>query len=58
MNLLEIPQFGREKDFIACIKQLLVRAHGGFLWMERPIPIDVDLISKIIGIPTNGMKPK
>jgi hypothetical protein len=47
MNLLEIPHFSRGKDVNACIKQLLACAvHGGFLWMDRPVPIDVDLIAK------------
>jgi hypothetical protein len=26
--------------------------------MDRPVPIDVDLILNIIGIPTNGVNPK
>jgi hypothetical protein len=58
MNLLEIPHFGRGKDVNACVKKLLERVHGGFLWMDRPIPIDVDLIVKITGMPTDGVKPE
>jgi hypothetical protein len=30
--------------------------HGGFLWLEEPISIDVELISFIIGLPSNGEK--
>jgi hypothetical protein len=40
------------------MNQLLVRVHGGFLWMERPFPIDVELILNIIGFPTDGVKPE
>jgi hypothetical protein len=58
MNLLEIPHFGRGKDVNACVKQLLARVHGGFLWMDRPVPIDVNLISKLTGLPTDGVKPE
>jgi hypothetical protein len=58
MNLLEIPHFGRGKDVNACVKQLLARVHGGFLWMDRPVPIDVDLIANITGLPTDGVKPE
>jgi hypothetical protein len=41
-----------------CVKQLLARVHGGILWMERSVPIDVDPIAKITGFPTNDVKPK
>ena len=44
MKLLEIPHFGRGEDVNACMKKLLETVHGGFFWMEIPIPIYVDLI--------------
>jgi hypothetical protein len=47
MNLLDIPHFGHGKNVILCVKKLVSRIHGGILWMERPIQIDVALISKI-----------
>jgi hypothetical protein len=40
------------------MKKLLARVHGGFLWMERPVPIDVDLIANITGLPTDGVNPE
>jgi hypothetical protein len=58
MNLLEIPHFERGKYVNNCIKQLLALVHGGILWMDRPVSIDVDLISEIIGFPTDGEKPE
>ena len=57
MKLLEIPHFGRGKDVNARVKQLLALVHGGILWMDRPISIDVELIVEIMGLPTDGEKP-
>jgi hypothetical protein len=58
MNLLDIPHFGHGKYINACVKQLLARVHGGILWMDRPVPINVDLITEITGLPTDGEKPE
>jgi hypothetical protein len=58
MNLLDIPHFGRGKNVGLCVKQLLARVHGGILWMDRLVPIDVDLIAKITGFPTSGVNPE
>jgi hypothetical protein len=44
MNLLEILHFRRGKNVGNCTKQLLESVHGGILWMDRPVYIDVDLI--------------
>jgi hypothetical protein len=57
MNLLEIPHFGRGKDVNNCVKKLLEVVHGGILWLDTQVSIDVDLIAKITGLPTNGEKP-
>jgi hypothetical protein len=40
-----------------CVKQLLAVLHGGFLWLDEPVSIDVELISFITGLPSNGEKP-
>jgi hypothetical protein len=45
MNLLEIPHFGSCKDVNNFIKQLVTLVHGGILWMDRSVSIDVDLIA-------------
>jgi hypothetical protein len=58
MNLLDIPHFGHGKHINGCVKQLLARVHGGILWMDRPVPINVDLIATITGLPTDGEKPE
>jgi hypothetical protein len=57
MNLLDIPHFRRRETHKQCVKQLLARVHRGILWMDRPVPINVDLIATITGLPTDGEKP-
>jgi hypothetical protein len=53
MNLLKLSHFGRGKDVGNCVKFLLERVHGGILWMDRLVHIDVHLIEKIS---TSGVK--
>jgi hypothetical protein len=56
MNFLDVPHFGCGKHINGCVKQLLARVHGGIIWMDRPVPINVDLISEITGLPMDGEK--
>jgi hypothetical protein len=58
MNLLDIPHFWRGKHINRCVNSLLVWVHGGILWIDRPMPVNVDLIATITGLPTNGEKPE
>jgi hypothetical protein len=55
MNLLDIPHFRCSKNVGLRVKQLLARVHRGILWMDRPIPIDVYLISMITEFPNSGV---
>jgi hypothetical protein len=57
LNLVEIPHFGRGKEVNNCVKQLMAVLHGGFLWLEEPISIDVELISFITGLSSMGESP-
>jgi hypothetical protein len=57
INLLEIPHFGRRKHVNNYIKKLLEVLHGGFVWLEEPVSINVELIEFIIGLPSNGDNP-
>jgi hypothetical protein len=41
----------------AYVKKLLEVTHGGDIWLDKPIPITVDLITQITGLPTRGMDP-
>jgi hypothetical protein len=54
INLLDIPHFGHGKHINESVKKILETMHGGILWMDSPIPINVDLIVSIIGLPTDG----
>jgi hypothetical protein len=56
MNLLDILHFRHGKHINGCVKQLLARVHGGILWMDRPMSINVDLITEITGLPIDGEK--
>jgi hypothetical protein len=38
--------------------QLMDVVHGGVIWMDTPMLIDVDLIAEITCFPTNGEKPE
>jgi hypothetical protein len=53
LNLLEIPHFERGKDVNNYVKQLLAVLHGGFVWLDELVSIDVNLISFITGLPSN-----
>jgi hypothetical protein len=55
MNLLYIPHFGNCKEINGCVKHLLSRVHKGILWMDRRVPINVDLIATIT-LPIDGEK--
>jgi hypothetical protein len=55
LGLLQLPHFGRGQYETTCIKKLLAVTHGGDIWLDRPIPIIVDLIVQIIGLPIRGM---
>jgi hypothetical protein len=58
MNLLDVPHFGRENPINAYVKKFLACIYGGILWMDRSMPITVDLIVGITGIPTDGEMSK
>jgi hypothetical protein len=47
LGLLKLPHFGRGQFTTTCIKQLLAVTHGGDIWMEKPVPIKIELIAQI-----------
>jgi hypothetical protein len=57
LGLLKLPHFGRGQYATTCIKQLLAVTHGGDIWLDKPIPITVELITQITGLPSRGMDP-
>ena len=42
---------------IFVIRQLLCLVHDGYLWLEEPIPITVELIHRISRLPYKGRDP-
>jgi hypothetical protein len=57
LGLVDIPHFGRGQHATACVKQLLVVTHGGDIWLEKIVLIDVELIANIMEFPSRGMDP-
>jgi len=57
LGFLKIPHFGRGQYAMACVKQLLAVMHGGDVWLEKSVPIIIELIAQIIGLPIQGMDP-
>jgi hypothetical protein len=57
LNLVDIPHVGRVKEVNNCVNQLMGVLHGGFLWMEEHVSIDVELIAFITGLPSMGKSP-
>jgi hypothetical protein len=51
LNLLEISHFGRSVEININVKLFLRYIHGGFLWLDRPVSIETQLIMWIIGLP-------
>jgi hypothetical protein len=54
---LDILHFGRGKYIDNCVKKLMAVTHGGYLWLEHTISVDVYLIAHIIGLPSRGEEP-
>jgi hypothetical protein len=54
LNVMKIPHFGRHQEVNACAKILLSCYHGGYLWLDRRIMVDLTLIHRIIGLSMQG----
>jgi hypothetical protein len=57
LGLLDIPHFGRGRDAKKYFNKLMVITHGGYLWLEQVISIDMDLTAYITRLPTWGETP-
>jgi hypothetical protein len=57
LGLLKLPHCGRGQYATTCVKKLLAVTHGGEKWLDKPVPIIVELITQITGLPTQGMDP-
>ena len=57
LNLLLIPHFGRSSERNAIVKVILSCVHDGYLWLDQPIDLNVDVIHRIIGLNKVGTNP-
>ena len=58
LNVMKIPHFGRHQEVNACVKILLSRFHGGYLWLDIRIIVDPTLIHRITGLSMRGPDPQ
>jgi hypothetical protein len=58
LNVMKIPHFGRHQEVNACVKLLLSCYHGGYLWLDRHVTVDLVLIHMITGLSMQGPDPQ
>ena len=57
LNIMKMPHFGRHQEVNACVKLLLASYHGGYLWVNRCITVDLVLINRITRLSMQGPDP-
>ena len=57
LSLLYMSHFSNTTEVNTCMKKLLVCFHGGYLWFNNHIFVDVDLIAIISGFPKARVDP-
>ena len=57
LNVMKIPQFGCHQEVNACVKLLLSCYHGGYMWLDWRITMDLELIHLITGLSMKGPNP-
>jgi hypothetical protein len=55
LNVMKIPHFGSHQEVNACVKLLLSCYHGGYLWLNHCITMDLMLINRITGLSMQGL---
>jgi hypothetical protein len=58
LNVMKIPHFDRHQEVNACVKILLSCYHGGYLWLDRCITVDLVLIHRITELSMEGPDPQ
>jgi hypothetical protein len=58
LNVINIPHFRRNEEVNECVKLLLSCYHGGYLWLNRCIIVDLTLINWITGLSMQGPNPQ
>jgi hypothetical protein len=54
LNVIKILHFGRHQEVNTCVKLLLSCFHGGYLWLDRCITVDLALIHRITRLSMQG----
>jgi hypothetical protein len=54
----EYPHFIRHQEVNACVKILLLCYNGGYLWLDKRITVDLELIHLINRLSMQGMDPQ
>jgi hypothetical protein len=57
LNVMKIPHLDRHQEVNTCVKLLLSCYHGGYLWLDRCITVDLTLIHLITGLSMQGPDP-
>jgi hypothetical protein len=57
LNVMKIPHFDKHQEVNACVKLLLASYHGGYLWLDHRITVDLELINRIIELSMQGPDP-
>lgn len=57
LNLLKIPHFGRSPELNAVVKIRLSCVHEGYLWLDKKIDLNVDVIHRITSLSKAGNDP-
>ena len=58
LNVMKIPHFGRHQEVNAYVTFMLSCFHGGYLWLDRCITVDLTLIHRIIELIMQGPDPQ
>jgi hypothetical protein len=58
LNVMKIPHIGQHQEVNTCIKLLLSCYHGGYMWLDKCITMDMVLIHLITGMSMQGPKPQ
>jgi hypothetical protein len=57
LNVINISHFGRHLEVNTCVKLLFSCYHGGYMWLDRHVTMDLALIHWIIGLSMHGPDP-
>jgi hypothetical protein len=57
LNVMNIPHFSRHQEFNPCVKILMSFYHGGYLWIDRHVTVDLTLIHLITRLSMQGLDP-